>query len=131
MIDDLTLKFYIFFIQLINKIGLNQSMCRKFFWYSREYSVLGSMLSVVKYVYKRIKFSDLILFQACTIIALMTRHMSSSTFSLVSRAHGVGIFSKSEGMGVYPENANLRDTAQCRGRLTNSFFSKIFFWKII
>ncbi|XP_071156500.1 uncharacterized protein [Mytilus edulis] len=64
--------------------------------------------------------SDLALSKACTIIALMTRHMSSSTFSLVSRAHGVGIFSKSEGMGVYPENANLRDTAQCRGTCSGS-----------
>ncbi|CAC5372680.1 unnamed protein product [Mytilus coruscus] len=64
--------------------------------------------------------SDLALSKACTIIALMTRHMSSSTFSLVSRAHGVGIFAKSEGMGVYPENYNLRDTAQCRGKCSGS-----------
>jgi len=46
----------------------------------------------------------------------MVRHMSSTVFNYISRGHGVGIFAKSEGIGVYPENYNLRDTAACRGK---------------
>lgn len=41
--------------------------------------------------------------------------MSTTVFNSISRGHGVGIFAKSEGMGVYPENYRLRDTAACRG----------------
>jgi hypothetical protein len=47
------------------------------------------------------------LFQACKIIGLMVRHMSSTIFNYISRGHGVGIFTKAQGMGVYPENYHV------------------------
>ncbi|VDI36323.1 Hypothetical predicted protein, partial [Mytilus galloprovincialis] len=57
--------------------------------------------------------SNLALSKACTIIGRMTRHMSSSIFCGLGKSHGVGIFVKSEGPGIYPENYNLKDTPQC------------------
>lgn len=39
--------------------------------------------------------------------------MSTEIFEYSSRGHGVGVFAKSDGMGVYPENANVRDTPEC------------------
>jgi hypothetical protein len=42
--------------------------------------------------------------------------MSSTIFNYISRGHGVGIFTKAQGMGVYPENYHLRDTPACRGK---------------
>ncbi|XP_076093005.1 uncharacterized protein LOC143064225 isoform X2 [Mytilus galloprovincialis] len=57
--------------------------------------------------------SDEALSKACTIIGLMIKHMSTEIFEYSSRGHGVGVFAKSDGMGVYPENANVRDTPEC------------------
>ena len=45
----------------------------------------------------------------------MVRHMSTDVFNHVARSHGVGIFAKSEGPGVYPENYRLKDTPECKG----------------
>ncbi|XP_076093003.1 uncharacterized protein LOC143064224 [Mytilus galloprovincialis] len=64
--------------------------------------------------------SDLALTKGCTIVGLMTRHMSSSIFCGLGRSHGLGIFAKSEGPGIYPENYNLKDTPQCHNKCDGS-----------
>ncbi|XP_046561687.1 uncharacterized protein LOC124270697 [Haliotis rubra] len=46
--------------------------------------------------------------------------MPDAVFNGIAKSHGVGIFSKSEGMVVYPENAHLADTPACRGRCDGS-----------
>lgn len=59
--------------------------------------------------------SDLALDKAALIVSLMVRHMPHEIFSSVARAHGVGIFTKTDTVGVYPENHNIADTLQCAG----------------
>ena len=58
----------------------------------------------------------------------MTRHMSSSIFCGLGKSHGVGIFAKSEGPGIYPENYNLKDTPQCHSKfvITKLFINDIY-----
>lgn len=46
----------------------------------------------------------------------MVRHMPHDIFSSVARAHGVGIFTKTDTVGAYPENHNIADTPQCAGK---------------
>jgi hypothetical protein len=42
--------------------------------------------------------------------------MSTTVFNGIAKGHGVGLFAKSEGLGIYPENYNLRDTPECKGK---------------
>ncbi|XP_071114699.1 uncharacterized protein [Haliotis cracherodii] len=60
--------------------------------------------------------SDEALHKAALDVSLVVRNMPDDVFNGIATSHGVGIFSKSEGMVVYPENAHLADTAACRGR---------------
>jgi hypothetical protein len=46
----------------------------------------------------------------------MVKHMSTTVFNGIAKGHGVGLFAKSEGIGIYPENYNLRDTPECKGK---------------
>ncbi|XP_046377010.2 uncharacterized protein LOC124149457 [Haliotis rufescens] len=60
--------------------------------------------------------SDAALHKAALDVSFMVRNMPDDVFNGIAKSHGVGIFSKSEGMVVFPENAHLADTAACRGR---------------
>ncbi|XP_048259929.1 uncharacterized protein LOC124149479 [Haliotis rufescens] len=60
--------------------------------------------------------SDEALHKAALDVSLVVRNMPDDVFNGIATSHGVGIFSKSEGMVVYPENAHLADTAACSGR---------------
>ncbi|XP_067667816.1 uncharacterized protein [Haliotis asinina] len=64
--------------------------------------------------------SDEALHKAALVVSLMVRNMPDDVFNGLARSHGVGIFSKSEGMVVYPENSHLADTPACRGRCGGS-----------
>ena len=57
-----------------------------------------------------------LLFQACTVVGLVVKHMSTTVFNGIAKGHGVGLFAKSEGLGIYLENYNLRDTPECKGK---------------
>ena len=46
----------------------------------------------------------------------MVKHMSTPVFNGIAKGHGVGLFAKSEGIGIYPENYNLRNTPECKGK---------------
>jgi hypothetical protein len=46
----------------------------------------------------------------------MVKHMSTTVFNGIAKGHGVGLFAKSEAIGIYPENYNLRDTPECKGK---------------
>lgn len=64
--------------------------------------------------------SDLAHQKAAHIVSLMVRHMPHDVFQGVTRSHGVGLFTKAETIGVYPENYHLRDTPQCAGNCHGS-----------
>ncbi|KAK3108338.1 hypothetical protein FSP39_005825, partial [Pinctada imbricata] len=64
--------------------------------------------------------SDTALMKAATIVALMLKNSPNDVFLGLSKSHGVGIFSKSDGPTVYPEFAQNADTPQCRGICTGS-----------
>ncbi|ESO86051.1 hypothetical protein LOTGIDRAFT_235630 [Lottia gigantea] len=64
--------------------------------------------------------SDQALDKAAHGVSLMVRHMPYEVFYGVSRSHGLGIFTQAESMAAYPENYNLADTPQCRGRCSGS-----------
>ena len=49
-------------------------------------------------------------------VGLIAKHMSTTVFNGIAKGHGVGLFAKSEGIGIYPENYNLRDTPECKGK---------------
>jgi hypothetical protein len=51
----------------------------------------------------------------------MVKHMSTTVFNGIAKGHGVGLFAKSEAIGIYPENYNLRDTPECKGKSCWSF----------
>ena len=49
-------------------------------------------------------------------VGLIVKHMSTTVFNGIGKGHGVGLFAKSEGIDIYPEHYNLRDTPECKGK---------------
>ncbi|XP_067667817.1 uncharacterized protein [Haliotis asinina] len=58
--------------------------------------------------------------KAALIVSLMTRHMPYDVFHGLTRSHGVGVFTTSDKLTAFPENANLADTAACHGKCSGS-----------
>ncbi|ESO90388.1 hypothetical protein LOTGIDRAFT_233863 [Lottia gigantea] len=58
--------------------------------------------------------------KAALIVSRMVKHMPADVFNGLSKSHGVGIFSAKEGLTVYPEFSNLRDTADCHHKCSGS-----------
>ncbi|XP_050415725.1 uncharacterized protein LOC126829683 [Patella vulgata] len=60
-------------------------------------------------------------YEAALICSYMVRHMPSTVFErLATRSKGIGIFAHGEGLSAYPEMANTKDSAACRGRCDGS-----------
>ena len=61
--------------------------------------------------------------QAAEIVRLMIKNMPSEVFVLLARSNGVGLFSASEGVTIYPENRQLADRPECYGKnIKNGLF---------
>lgn len=60
--------------------------------------------------------SELAQQKATEIVRLMVKHMPTEVFIPLSRSQGVGLFSASEGVTIYPENKQLADRPDCYGR---------------
>ncbi|XP_046578366.1 uncharacterized protein LOC124286086 [Haliotis rubra] len=54
-------------------------------------------------------------YEAALIVSKMTRHMPSAVFAKLSSGGSVGVFTRSEGLTIYPEYYRLKDTPECRG----------------